>query len=203
MSSLVQCHFPHTFHWKMRQYFTFTKSTCPLLPPTHSLQRPAISNIVTGIKRSWKCKVFLVLLPTHRTLKISVLFSRRVFAHSLTPIFNMPEHRHCRKDSDVDNTKGKYKFVTMQSMGACRKGGAAPINILLETIWRWVNSCKFGQIFSRGETPRYVPKTVETRDGLEALYKENVICSCRDSNDDSRVTKPTSLSRLLREKCKA
>jgi len=36
----------------------------------------------------------------------------------------------------VDNTKGKDKFVNMQGMGACAKGGAAPNTNLLYTIWR-------------------------------------------------------------------
>ena len=115
----------------MRQYFTVSKSTCPLLPPAHSLQRLVICNIVRGIKKSCKCNAFFLLLPTQKSLKISGLFSRRVFAHSLTPIFNMTKHRHCRKDSDVDNTKGKDKFVTMQGMGACGKGRVAPITNLL------------------------------------------------------------------------
>jgi len=112
----------------------------------------------------------------------------------------MPKHRRYRKDSDVDNTKGKDKFVNMPGMGAHAKGGVAPITNVLDTIWRWVISCKFGPLYSWAKTPRYVPKAVETREGLEVLYKENVICSCRDSNDDSLVTIPTSLSRLLREK---
>ena len=137
---------------------------------------------------------FFFLLPTHKTLKISGLFSRRISTHSLIPIFNMPKHRR-RKDSDVDNTEYKDKFVTTQNMRACAKGSAALVTNLLDIIWKWVISCKFGPLYSRGKTPRYLPKTAETREGLEVLYKENVICSCRDSKDDSLVNLPMASAR--------
>jgi len=48
----------------------------------------------------------------------------------------MPKHRHYRKDSEVDNTEGKDKFVTMHGMGARAKGGVVPITNVLDTVWR-------------------------------------------------------------------
>jgi hypothetical protein len=56
-------------------------------------------------------------------------------------------------------------------------------------------------LFQRRDTP--IRNEDYRNDGLEALHKENVIWSCRDSNGDSRFNIPTSLPRLLREKCKA